>query len=465
MPVKIMNAKILTALLLMFSLTVKADESVSSLMQTDFAKIHANVAKALHKKYPQLFFKSCDDAAEDDYRCGEIPFGDILEGGPKGKKLVFTVKIPGQSFSSGGAKGTFPETEFPIYISRSQNSGAKVNERLIDKSDEQIESSAYFGRDIYMRLFAEKNQLFGTACMYSPGVTVSSPEVSASFTAKKNVLWGIASVKSDIKTKIEIEPYSYDAMKSCVAFRVSATLINKELEFESEIIATQKPKIIGLKKGKFVVDVSVKGGNFLGKVVNTFAKDKIEAGVKSAIEKRLDSKIDKMLDSDLENGQWVEKFVKGSYHDKLTNRFGEALRRALARNYVSKASDIGATIVSQCLRLASKIQATAAQAATKEELLNACQDFTTARIESFEPDAQSQRMGCYKDFTRVTDIDPIAKPTPDFLKDCKFNHRLEVKVRAALKPLASCLVSQWKENYTGSCEVEIRQLQNMVSAP
>jgi hypothetical protein len=425
---------------------------VGSTIETNFSILYQQISKKLHAEYPSFFYRSCESGKADHYRCGEIPFGKLMDaedGGDK-KKLAFTVKIPSQSFNKSGYKGTFPATSFPIHMTRAQISGAPIAEELITEPGEKQISSGYLGKDLYMRLFSKNNQLFTTACIYSPGVKIDAPLQVIKFTAKKDLY--LTSLKSDVKTKIQITPFSFESMKSCISLRVLPKVDGKNITYEAEIIAIEKPTIIGFKKGEIKVDVDVSGGNFLGSLVNSFIEDPVSDAIEKAIKDKMSDKVDQFVKKDMQTGDWVRKFLNASYHDYLTNNIGKKIREAMSQQYIPETT-MGDSIYKQCNSIVSKISGL--DPYRKAEFAKDCLDFQNITFKSFLADANSTAQKCYVDYTRVTEIDPVTKPKIKALVDCKFNHTIEFSVKPYLKPLANCLANQWKEDFTGDCSSEV----------
>jgi hypothetical protein len=429
---------------------------VSSTIETNFSVIYSQVAKALHKEYPALFYKSCEEGKEDTYRCGEIPFGKLLKDDlADTKKEAFEVKIPSQSFNNSGYKGTFPASDFPVHISRKQISGAEISELLIDDSEGTQKVSSYFGKDLYVRLFSKNNQLFSTACIYSPGVKIDSPRKVIKFTAKKD-LW-VSSLKSDITVNIQIKPYSFEAMKSCFSFRIMPVLQGKAISYNTEIIGIATPSIIGLSKGEIIIDVDVKGGNFIGSVLNSYVKGPVTKAIKKSIQDKMGDKVDDFLDKDLENGKWVKKYIDSSYHEYLTNNMAKKIRDAMKIDYTPE-NDVGDSMVKKCTSMVAGLKLSPAQEYFRSTIAQECQNMRNITFQSFLADSASSSLGCYERYTRISDIDPITKPRYKVLNECKFGHKVELQVKPYLKPLASCLINQWKENFNSDCTKEIQAL-------
>lgn len=444
----------LTVLILMHHQNVMANkETASIVIETNFSNIYSKIITVLQSKYPSVFFKSCEEAVGLKYKCGEVPYGDILA---ENEKSIMEVKLPSKDFSSGGFNGTFPEAKFPIYISRKQHEGATISEKLITEPDSEMISSKYFGKDFYVRLFSQNNQMFARACLYSPGVSIESERQEIKFRAKKKTSYWLFSVTTsiDVKTKIYVSPYSFKAMKSCADIKVTPKMVGSSLTYETKIIAISYPQTFGLEKGKIDISVDSSGGNFLGSVINFFANDKIEESIKKSIESKLGGTLNKV---DIENGVWVEKLTKDSYDKLFTNNLSQKLSEALAKNHTPKVKDLGIRAHNRCLSKVRGLKLPGLEV-LKNQLMADCKDFENITLQSFIPNAKSSDLGCYTNFTRLTDIDPVTKPNYKILNDCKFEHKIEIRVKPYMKPLANCVLNHLKEGSEVSCVNEIAGL-------
>jgi hypothetical protein len=290
--------------------------------------------------------------------------------------------------------------------------------------------------------------LYSTACIYTPGLTIESEKREVSFEMKKRILFGWGP-RLNVKAQIKIRPYSFQAIKSCVAFRVIPSLIESSMGYESEVIGIEAPQMLGLRAGDVSVEVQISGDNFLGSIVKALAKDKIKDSIKTAIETQFEKRID---DLDLDKPEWVEKLVNSTYQEKLTNKLSHKLKIALQRQYIPDGKVLGSKMYDLCLATVSPL---ILPAPFKTTLLNDCLDFKQVSMEFFKTDSSSKKKGCYKYFTRLTELDPIIPSSSDLFKTCRFNHTLTIQVKPYLVPVASCLLNKWKDKSNLDCSFEI----------
>jgi hypothetical protein len=424
---------------------------VSTTTEHNFSYLASKVASGIHQQYPNLFYKSCEAGANAKYRCGEVPYGDILN---EKKKLALEVKIPSQKFSSGGFNGVFPASQFNVYLSRNQKNGASISEKIIGNDEDSATTSSYFGKDFFLKLSSNNNQLFARACVYAPGVSVESDKQRITFSATRVINLWLTSLKTtiDVTTDIYVSPYSFQAMKSCGDIAVKPVVKNGRIEYATEVLGIKYPETIGLDEGKVSINVSVKGGNFLGSIVNFFAEDKIKSSIKKALENKLGDKVDKL---DIESGKWVEELTKDSYDKLFTNNLSKKLAEAMSKDFSPNINELTTKIVSSCQSLVNEIKNPALDKIHKDELLKDCLDFKSLSVNGFIADKASAQAGCYRDFIRLTQLDPITRPVVQELRNCKFTHQISVNVKDRFKPIATCLLDRIIEkNATNACEKE-----------
>lgn len=458
----------LLALLIQAPLSVAYGKTeVTSDLSTPYQVIHSGIAQAIFDKAPSMFYRSCEEGQIEGYRCGEIPFGDVITG--ENKKRLFRITIPTQSFNKGGFSGTFPATKVDVRISRRQTDGVPVPEKLVGQSDKLV-SSHYFGRDLFLRMTSNNNQLGGVACLYLPGLKTDVSDVENSFVATKKI-W-FFSIKARVTTKVAFDDNSFDAVKSCLAFKVMPAVDAKtqDLTYKYELVSRTKPEFMNLKYGKIHVNVNVEGANFLGSFVLLFVKSMVVSKVKKAIEKALNDKMHGIYEDDVLSGKWFAKYFDKKFNVKATTHLSEALEKSLAKPYTpssqSLAEGYGKACGSASADLSEQLQAlvdskriTTDQKSTLEsEMKSFCKDIAGVQARVFLKNKESQAAGCYTDFLRPTDFDPIIKPAIPVAKSCRFDHQLYAQVDDNYTELGRCVLDQWKFKYSKSCEPQVEAL-------
>lgn len=440
-----------------------ADVTISTDMESSFQGIHESIAKGLYHEMPALFSRSCEEGRANIYSCGEIPVGKLDN---ESDKNLFNITIPAKSFNQKGFKGTFPATNVKIFMSRKQIGGASIPEKMIGDNS-AIKTSSYMGRDIYVKLNSGNNKMVGVACVYVPGAKTKISTIKNSFVAKKKIVF--LTSKISIGTTIKVGEGSFDAIKTCMSFQVvpHTDAKTKALSYKYTMIAQTKPQFLNLKRGPIKVEVTAKGANWLGSIVNKFANSIITKQVKAEILKQVSKQVDNIYESDVLDGRWFAKYLNAK-NLKLVDSLKEPLKKSLEKAYTPDTSALVASYQKACERVQKTslaefkkvVNAGGATAAQMQKLTQKfdhfCGDFASLKISAFLKDSASTAAGCYSGSVRATDMDPLLRPR--FKKtvfDCKFTHKVTVKVDSAFKGLGGCMMNQWKRNYSDSCRDEV----------
>lgn len=411
-------------IIFLFSQNLHAGENVikESIDET-MEQFAIKLSKGLQTAHPELFYKSCEEYSSNGYRCGEMPIGRISGS----EKKIMSFNIKSQTFSKKGFKGKIPSFKIDLNLSRKQLGNTDIPEKLI-LSDENFKTSPYFGKDIFAKFYPSNNHLKGKVCAYIPGLRYSTPDKVVNFKAKKKY-WFI-NVKFKIKMSIDIADGKFSAAKACWNVDYDPTKDN----FSK--VDSEKIKFVGFEKPQLNIDVQVDGGNFIGKIAAKIARKKIKESIKNGFAKEFDKELGRVFIKDVESGTWLVKMSTAEIK-KVTNEIKEYFNKNLSSFSKNRIDVIRSTGHEKCLAVIAEKKI---ENVERQKWIKLCDSFNSLEIIPYLADRESNELGCYKNFFRVTGLDQEARPYSLNLRKCKFRHVYKMTIEKNFNDVSSCML-------------------------
>lgn len=138
-------------------------------------------------------------SAKKQYRCGEVPYGDIVSST---LKKVFEFKFTGLKGEKSGVKYKVDSAEVPIYLERRQRPNQDSIDHLTSKGQKQVKISNDILDSVYYRFYPQDGHLISNVCVFLPGLAVRSERKEINVEAEKRLLF----LKFNADAKIKVSP-------------------------------------------------------------------------------------------------------------------------------------------------------------------------------------------------------------------------------------------------------------------
>lgn len=382
----------------------------------------------------------CNDVHPDEYSCGEIPVGRIVD---KNRKLLATMDL-GPRFEGKDGKKSYKfspkngdKVLMRIYLDRHQRRSSQNLFYLPSQRKESVETSAGIGENVFFTLQPRGSFFDSQICTVIPGVDVELDQIALSGEVKKSdaLPFGIdAKAKGDVI--IHPGQMSFANAHVCGTLRVSFKEGAPSVSLEDlSDIRFQEATYKGLQIEKKIKVRGLLG--FFDDLFNLGIEDKFKSAIQTEVTKLVNKEV-KLTSQQVKNGTYLKEYLSKAKLDPYVEKLNVQIQKAFAENgFISDQADrvTQAACLSSFAALDLKGQALA--------------DLT--RICSFSPQVQIKGMygakessaDCYKGF-----FDPRAGDSlggSDWWKNsCKVVLRTEVTLHNDLLPAISCLTEALK---------------------
>jgi len=346
-----------------------------------------------HLKYYALKNEAFESEVDPKsaYSEGEIPAGKILSSSTK---RIMNIDVPAYQSSSGIYAIEIGALNFPVWMSRAQNSGTFVERRLDSNSNVTIQSSRKFGDDVSLRIspYTSGLGLRLEACIAIPGVSASIPDQVISVRGKITKL-----IKVSASTTVNVHAGSaaFDYVRGCYATEVSFS--EGEFTPKIEIKTTQLPQVANVRLSGIKVSFNDWWAKFLDSVVNLFT-----SSIRKKIEEVATRKAEKYRDEELTSGRWFAR----AHGEEMLERASKSINQAIGKAFsAQKIPTSGAALRSFLDRKCDLIpvirQLNPEISESFKRLCHDAIDSVRFSIRPFARDIEQEKLGCYDGFGNV----------------------------------------------------------------
>lgn len=352
------------------------------------------------------------NSSYSSYERGEIPCGGIVDNSWKQLLVVNVDPMSGKSdgfdYRTGGAN-------FPVYLSRTQNSGDYTETDLDSKSSVSRRSSTKFGEDVSLRFNPSGQSAAIELCLNVPGATVRSTSQTVYAKASKKVI----GIKLSYDSDFAVNPGQarFDYARGCFQIDLGYTGL-----ISAPTVQLKTTKNPALSNASYAgLNIKIKDW-FLRLIDNVM--DFFKSSIRKKVQAQVVRSVNDMIDQDVETGRWFTK-VHG---EDLVREQGEKLTRQITKavgriGLPSSVADLKAQLKDRC-RL-KKLSVSPDWDQRLEEFCTRVIDGVEIEIEAFARDEDMAAKGCYSHMARLHDSDGKW-----WAQQCQFVSRFRVKLPA-----------------------------------
>lgn len=453
---------------------------------TDLTKVHLNLdipygvfgppLNTVLKEALNQFVRTKDcekvGTAEDrrqphlQYRCGEIPLGNIVD---ENKKFIYKVEIPSTWGHKDGTDYWTGSGNTQLYLSRHQRSGYINIDILDNKTGSQlVPTQTELGKDIFIKLAPKNGVLDSAVCFTIPGADITSNLLWIPGHISQSYLWSLIEINAKLSINIDLGYAKYDNVKSCVSVRIAYD--KKSGMPIIDITGIENPVFQNLKLGGFKVwtDTSVSG--FMGIVIDIM--DFFGLGIKSIIADSVNKEVAKQYDTEVAltteqvtSGEWILEMLQFEYlKPLLMDNINSALSKTRQTDGKKFEVEISKWMSAACLALLDKYETADQSDLTRNQLYAICSGIPEIQLNAFLDAPELEQEGCYSRFFSVDTL--IKNPGTWWANLCKIKNEAVITTPNVLSPLFQCLSKSANNGFSNikSCEIELTSIVNRLKA-
>lgn len=385
------------------------------------------------------------------YRCGEIPFGDIID---ENYKFLLNVPFAGVSKDSGKTRYNIGGAQFPLYMTRAQKPGTMTLKFLDQGQETSFNTSAAVGSDLFFRVNPAGGALQASVCMNIPGFKVTSAPTLIRGKIKQKVAF--FSVSAKVKITIDLGSVEFDSANTCAVVQLKFDPTTSKPKFEilsAEPIHFENLKIQGFRSD---ADTDVSGfAGFLTGVLDFVGIDiekKINQKVQEAITKAYTKKINQVTTDDVRTARWILKYLDSTLLNSILIADAEQTLSTATINPEPAAIEMSKWLSSLCLKLTAELSA---NQKTKDNLFKICSLTPEINLKAFLNDPEQRAKGCYDGYFS---LDSFREDRNLWWgKGCQIKSEVKIRAPEKLQPLFKCLLAsiEDKSGFTARCHTEI----------
>lgn len=400
--------------------------------------------------------QGCDEVKGNQYRCGEMPFGKVVD---KDRKLVLT--IPKQDFKGkkGSVKYDLKGQKIPVYIYRNQRKGEIDLSFLDDKKREVRATTTRLGDDIFLRLAPGGGNLVQDVCLNVPGLRGYADNISLRGNLRKNMSWPLPDVKAKLNVDVSVGNFDFEGAKICMSL---LTEMDERGLPKITLRKISEPSFKSMKHRGLKVKAKADVGGFWG-FINGFLKwfgydlEKIIAGeVQKAVRQQASKKVQVTM-ADVRSGKWFRSYVNHTQVSKVVESWSKVLRTELRKK------GWGKTQIEQAAQAACLASVTKLGLAGRElkDLLAICLLAPKISVQYFLNDRENRERGCYTHYWDVRRVKDDGRRRW-YLDECELVNRVKVSLDGRLVPLQKCLLEAFslKKNPVAHCARDLADFES-----
>lgn len=383
---------------------------------------------------------------EKQYKCGEIPFGNIINSS---EKFIYQVAIPSTWGTQDGTNFWVGSGSTQIHLSRYQRQGSIAIELLDSKTGtQQVGTHDVLAKDLFLRLSPKNGVLDAGVCFTVPGTTVAARPLWVPGNINRTLLW-IIDLNANLSINVNLGQASFDSIKSCVS--VSATYNKKTGLPEIKITGIEQPKIQNLSLTGFTVKTDTTVTGFMGVVISVL--DFFGAGLKQMIADSVNAAVRQEFNNQaaittaqVTSGEWLLEMLQFQYlKPLLVDNINKALDKTQDVSGKQFQFEVGKWLGAGCLTLVNSY-ANQQQALTLNQLYSLCKSIPDIQLNAFLDDAEMSAKGCYDRFFSVETL--IKDPSIWWHTQCAIKNEVIVTAPKSMMPVFQCLADAVNSNFT-----------------
>lgn len=397
------------------------------------------------------------------YRCGEIPFGDIVSDS---KKVIYKVEIPSSWGVQDGTNFWIGSGNTQMHASRYQRPGSLAIELLDSKTGTQlVPTTTELGKDIFLKLVPKNGILEAAACFTIPGTDITSGPLWIPGNINKSMLWGILEMNADLSINVDLGKVTFDSVKSCIAIQAT---YNKNNGLPSiKVIGIEQPQFQNLKLDGFKVYTDTNVHGFMGFVISIV--DFFGAGIRSMIAHSVNQEVVNQYNqqvaitsAQVTSGEWILTVLQHEYlKPLLVDNINTALNKTQVTDGQKFEIEVGKWLGAACLTVVDRFAANQT-ALTLNQLYTVCKGIPDIQLNAFLTDTDREAEGCYSRFFSVNTL--ITNPGVWWAGQCHIKNEIIVTSPKAMLPFVQCVADAVNSNFQSvdSCKPYIDQLITLI---
>ena len=370
---------------------------------------------------------------KEQYNCGELPFGDIIDSK---KKIVLSIDIERTIGESEGFDYDIEGKSVDYFLERNQYEGAVTIPHLDSSADKTVATSKNFGDDLFLRITPDGSQATVDACLIIPGMKTYSDPIELKGKMKKKIL--ITSLRADVSIALNLGYMEFDSANVCASFELSFDPYGLP---EFDLIKIDELKYKNLRHEGHSINVTANATGLLSfiqsitKVFGYNIEDEIETKIRVEVERKTNATMN-IRKEDIRSGKWAAEFINVAFAQSFIKEYSTMIQQSL------KDIGLGKVKVKDSLRAVcfAAVSGTAMSNSVKDSLVNICKLAPELKIDLFHVDQQSAQKGCYSYF-----FNPLENENQDgsnkwWNEDCLLSTHIELEINEMLKPSIDCVV-------------------------
>ncbi|MEM7646878.1 MAG: hypothetical protein AAF203_08220 [Pseudomonadota bacterium] len=436
----------------------------SSTVETSYGEVANEIHRQMNAELAKIYRIDCGGQPNSKrtpsrYRCGEIPFGRILNGK---HKQIFKFDIRRgrkKNLSRGGFVNLNNNVSFPVLMERNQ-SFSHENISMIDfKKPIDVVMSNRIDKNLFIRMTPKKNELTSLACTYIPGFRSVVPRrtlhLSGKAKTKVKFIFSLGTVTTNFSgsAHVNVGDIRVKNIKVCGVFKTKLIGAgSSSIRPVTSLVSLSYPKlnnlsVNGLKVHVFNVRKHNKGVlGAIANVLDTFGIIDVRNIVRNELEKGVRQEVSRNIrisTNDIRNGNWFKKAIntevaKAPFKRNIIASFRSAINRSTSGVKVFEEK-----VDSQCFAGFRDIERQTGARLDDEAVEQFCEDLTVrVRVSPFTRKANFQQRGCYNHFFTT---DGYARPNrkrinPNWKTQCKLTTDISIDGPSSLTGSRKCLL-------------------------
>ncbi|MEM7646785.1 MAG: hypothetical protein AAF203_07750 [Pseudomonadota bacterium] len=383
---------------------------------------------------------------EDQYNCGELPFGNIKN---RRQKEVLKLDVDASEGREEGFDYRIDGFQVDFLASRQQFESQGTLSTLNELGDQSIDITRMLFQSTFLKVEPQDGLLVLRICAFAPGVQIQGDTVKTNGRFERDQ-FGFIPLRANGEFTIQTGRISYDHAEICGAFSVEIT--SGDLDLDIQVIGFEKPQLVGLKIDgiKSEGDVDAKGLlgfiNFFTRIFNFNIEKEIAKAVNNEIEKEARREFTQFTAQEIESGRWLERFISDQVlADRLVSDLDKAISKALKERGPATPVSLDQRIGELCTEGSQGVVE-----ATRPQFIEACENSISVELQSFKEDPLSREWGCYDHFFNPLETEGEGRSNFWWAERCEVDNLVTVTVPQSMIPLFDCLLETSQNGLTST---------------
>jgi hypothetical protein len=366
-----------------------------------FAQIHDVTQTRLTEALDKYIRKSdCTNVGPNEYRCGELPFGEIINAD---KKKILEIPLAAMNGADGGLSYHLDAAKIPIYLNRAQSGSVISISDLTSKQTQFHYGSQGFTDDVFLKLNPQGGKMSLSVCMALPGIKGYSEKTRLSGYIVQDIPL-LPDIRSDLLIDVDPGWVELRAAKLCSELSVE---VDKANLLVIKLVKVDIPKDICTSYAGLTVDVNAQLSGlwaFVNNILKVFRVD-LEKMIAAEVKKQviqLTQKEATVTTETIESGKWISDLLASGYLENAVTQVSDRLRTEMIKNGWLDLMSAESLQVS-CM---SAFQHLGLDSLIGPEAFKVCALVPKLEILPFQDDGTSRQMGCYSHYFSITEDIP-----------------------------------------------------------